>query len=486
MNTLTTPISPERLRETPRHEPTPATAVLKVCQTAENTAQRLAELPPLNFEKNPHYTVSSVMVDTRCRYQTLEGFGGAFTEAAATTLRKMTPETQAEIMRAYFDPRSGHGYSLCRTHINSCDFALGNYAYTEVPGDTELRHFSIERDRQALIPMIKEATRLAGGSLKLLASPWSPPAWMKTNGKMNQGGQLMPEYRSAWARYYCRYIREYEREGIPIWGISVQNEPEATQVWDSCIYTAEEERDFVRDHLGPTLHAEGLENINLVIWDHNRDRMYERAKVVYDDPEAAKYVWGTGFHWYVGDQFENCQLVHDAYPDKKLLFTEGCCEHGTHLQAWYLGERYARSIIQDLNHWTVGWVDWNLVLDETGGPNHVNNLCSSPVICDTGTGKVIYQSSYYYIGHFSRFIRPGAERIICASTMDELESTAFMNPDGEIAVVVLNRSDKNIPFALKYNGAAALTESLPHSIQTLRFKPAHLNNNNHHSISFRS
>ena len=409
------------------------------------------------------------MVDPQRRFQKIEGFGGAFTEAAATTLCKMSPKKQEEIIHAYFNKITGHGYTLCRTHINSCDFALGNYAYTEVEGDTELKHFSIDRDRQALIPMIKEATRVAGGSLKLFASPWSPPAWMKTTERMNQGGKLKPGYREAWANYYCRYIREYEREGIPIWGLTVQNEPEAVQSWDSCIYSGEDERDFVRDYLGPALHREGLGDVKVIIWDHNRDRMYERAKVVLDDPKAAEYVWGTGFHWYVGDFFENVQRVHDAYPDKHLLFTEGCMEGGPHLSEWAPGERYARSMIQDLNHWTEGWVDWNLVLDEKGGPNHVGNYCSAPIICDTEADEVLFQSSYYYMGHFSRFIRPGAQRILCASTRDELETTVFLNPDGEVAVIVLNRSEQTIPFALKYAGLAASVVSLPHSILTLRF-----------------
>jgi len=469
MNTLTKTKSPGQVPDIKNNGGCIATRLLKITQTAENAGDRLTELPPVEFGDCPDHTESSVMVDAAHCFQTIEGFGGAFTEASAVTLLKMSPEAQEQILRAYFDVESGHGYTLCRTHINSCDFSLGNYAYTEVPGDTELEHFSIERDRKALIPMIKRATRAAGGTLKLFASPWSPPAWMKTTGVMNQGGKLKPEYQDAWARYYCRYIREYEREGIPIWGLTVQNEPEATQKWDSCIYTGEEERDFVRDHLGPALHADGLGDVRLIIWDHNRDRMFERAKAVYDDPDAAKYVWGTGFHWYMGDFFENCQRVHDAWPEKKLLFTEGCAENGPHIKSWQVGERYARSMIQDLNHWTVGWVDWNLVLDETGGPNHVNNLCSAPVICDTKSGEVLYLSSYYYIGHFSRFIRPGAKRISCASTRDELEATAFINPDGEIAVVVLNRSEKSIPFALKGNGVAAMVQSLPHSILTLRF-----------------
>ena len=435
-------------------------------RTAQGIGERLSNQAPLAFTNEPAPDVASITVDDGTRFQTIEGFGGAFTEAAAVTLYKMPPEKQAEILKAYFDPQDGHGYALCRTHINSCDFSLGNYAYDEVDGDVALTHFSIDRDRQALIPMIKSAMELAGGALKLFASPWSPPAWMKTSGEMNHGGKLKPEYRDAWAHYYCRYIREYEKAGIPIWGLSVQNEPLAIQTWDSCIYTGEEERDFVRDHLGPTLEREGLADVNLIIWDHNRDLLYERAKAVLDDPEAARYVWGTGFHWYVADCFDNVQRVHDAYPDKHLLFTEGCQEGGPHLGEWAVGERYARSMVNDLNRWTVGWVDWNLVLDEIGGPNHVGNYCSAPIIADTRTGEVFYQSSYDYIGHFSRYIRPGAQRIIAAATCDELETTAFLNSDGQIAVVVLNRTEKDLPFAIKFGQQVAVTDSPAHSIQT--------------------
>lgn len=445
----------------------PQRGTIRTILTARDTNERLTEQLVLRIRKTGDDSLSTVFIDPAKPFQSIEGFGGAFTEAGALTWQKMGASNRQAIINAYFDSSSGHGYTLCRTHINSCDFALGNYAYTEVPGDTELRHFNIDRDRQSLIPMIKEALALAGGEIKLFASPWSPPAWMKTTGIMNKGGQLKADCRDAWARYYCRYIREYEREGISIWGLTVQNEPEATQTWDSCVFTGEEERDFVRDHLGPALHREGLEDVRLMIWDHNRDRMFERAKAVLDDPEAAKYVWGTAFHWYMGDFFENCQRVHEAWPDKHLLFSEGCVEKGPHTGNWSPGEKYARSVIQDLNHWTEAWVDWNLVLDETGGPNHVGNFCSAPVICDTRNDEVLFQSSYYYLGHFSRFIRPGAVRVLCASTRDELEATAFQNEDGSIAVVVLNRSDKNIPFALKCSGKAAAVESLPHSILTL-------------------
>ena len=195
--------------------------------------------------------------------------------------------------------------------------------------------------------------------------------------------------------------------------------------------------------------------------------MVERASVVYADPEAAKYVWGTGFHWYGEDHFDHVQLVHDAWPDKQLLFTEGCQEGGPHHGEWELGERYARSMINDLNRWTVGWIDWNLLLDETGGPNHVGNLCSAPMLADTARGELLHQSSYFYIGHFARFIEPGAQRVLCAATRQELEATAFVNPDGSVAVVVLNRTEAPIRFEL-----AATVPARWSSCRPARSRPA--------------
>ncbi|MFA6286528.1 MAG: glycoside hydrolase family 30 protein [Opitutaceae bacterium] len=442
---------------------------LSVFITARDGGARLSAQPAaaLRPAEPGDDKLPSVMLDERVAYQEMEGIGGAFTEAAAVTLAKLPLAKQEEVMRAYFDPKAGHGYTLCRTHIGSCDFALGNYSYCDEPGDHALKTFSIERDRQALLPMIRRAQAVSGNAFKLLASPWSPPAWMKTTGRMNLGGKLLPECREAWALYYARYIRAYAGEGVPIWALTVQNEPEAKQTWDSCIYTGEEERDFVRDHLGPTLHREGLADVKIVVWDHNRDRLYERARIVYDDPAAARYVWGAGFHWYVTDTFDNVQRVHDAWPDKKLLFTEGCQEGGPHDGSWLTGERYARSMIADFNRWTVGWIDWNMVLDETGGPNHVNNFCSAPILADTRTGEVRYQSSYYYIGHFSRFVRSGARRILSASTKDELEVVAFKNPDGSLAVVVMNRSETPVVFLLKTGAGTAPLTAPRRSIQTV-------------------
>ena len=390
-----------------------------------------------------------VWVDTTRRFQTVLGFGGAFTEAAAVTWQQLSPDRQAQLLTACFDPRQGHGYTLCRVHINSCDFALGNYAHVEQADDFKLDSFSIARDRQALLPFIQAALRMAGRPIRLLVSPWSPPAWMKTTAAMNGGGRLRPDCRAAWAQCFVRFIQAYQAEGVPVWGVSVRNEPMASQRWDSCLYSAEEERDFVRDHLGPALEIAGLGDVKIVVWDHNRDGLVERTSVVYGDRQAARYVWGAGFHWYVEDQFDQVQLVHDAWPDKQLLFTEGCQEGGPHTGSWDLGERYARSMIQDLNHWTVGWIDWNLLLNQHGGPNHVGNFCSAPLLADTTTDQLLPQSSYAYIGHFARFVQPGAQRVLCAANKQVLEATAFAHADGSVATVVMNRSESPVSFVLR-------------------------------------
>ena len=433
--------------------------------TSQSGNARLSEQAPLT-PTGEAPDLPTVYVNPRRQFQVIEGFGGAFTEASAVTWQTLGEEHRAQVLRDYFDPVHGHGYSLCRVHMNSCDFALGNYAHVEAPGDVDLVSFNIDRDRQALLPFIKAAQTVAVQPLKILVSPWSPPAWMKSNGQMNHGGKLLGQYAQAWARSFVRFINAYEQEGVPVWGVSVQNEPAATQTWDSCIYSAEEERDFVRDHLGPELAAAGLSHVRIIVWDHNRDRMVERASVIYSDAEAARYVWGAGFHWYGENHFEQVQLLHDAWPDKQLLFTEGCQEGGPHHGSWDLGERYGRSMINDLNRWTAGWIDWNLLLDASGGPNHVGNLCSAPMLVDSASGGVTRQSSYYYIGHVARFVRPLARRVLCAASREALEATAFSNPDGTLATVVMNRSDAPIRFALQLGDVRTVAQLPARSIAT--------------------
>ncbi len=206
-----------------------------------------------------------------------------------------------------------------------------------------------------------------------------------------------------------------------------------------------------------------------MIWDHNRGPMYQRAKAAYDDTEASKYIWGMAFHWYAGNNFENVRIVHDAFPDKNLIHTEAC-EYPfdwKDLDNWIHGENYGRSMINDFNHWACGWTDWNIILDEKGGPNHVGNYCLSPIIGDTRDGSVHYMNSYYYIGHFSKFIRPGAKRIACSSTTDDLIATAFVNISGKIAVVIMNSTDKDLEYQVVLDGKAGKSKISAHSIITV-------------------
>ncbi|SFO01097.1 glycoside hydrolase family 30 protein [Proteiniclasticum ruminis] len=386
-----------------------------------------------------------IVVNSRMEYQEFMGFGGAFTESAAYTLSEAPEMMREEALRAYFSKSEGLGYVLGRVHINSCDFSLENYVYVE-EGDRDLHSFDLSREDKWVVPMIKDAVRYAGEPLKLLASPWSPPGYMKDTGEMNYGGKLLPEYSETWAKYYVRYIEEMKKRGIDIWAVSIQNEPLATQTWDSCIYTAEEERDFIKNHLGPVL-KEAHPNTEIIVWDHNRDVLVERGSVVLSDKEAAKYVWGVGNHWYVSEAFENLTALHNLYPEKHLLFTEGCVEltttsenavHNGYLGSWSNGERYGRNIIGDFNNWSRGWIDWNLVLNEIGGPNHVHNYCEAPLMYDRNQKKLIYNNSYYYIGHFSKYIAVGAKRLEISVTKEGVYAVAFRNPDGRIVVVAQN------------------------------------------------
>lgn len=444
--------------------------------TSKNSEFRLTQqAEKLHFSPKPQpvETEVAVFVDPSKTFQTMLGIGGALTDASAETFYKLPADKQKELLTAYYDKTAGIGYTMARTNIQSCDFSSDSYSYVQ-PGDVSLKSFDVSHDLKYRVPFIKAAMAAAGGHLNIFATPWSPPAWMKSNNDVLHGGKLLAKYDQPWANFYVKFIKTYEKLGIPIWGLSVQNEPMATQTWESCLYTAEDERDFIKNYLGPTLAKAGMGGKHLIAWDHNRDLMYQRASTILEDPAAAKYVWGVGYHWYetwtgAGMNFENERLVARAFPDKPLIFTEGCAERfdANRLTSWDLGEKYGYSMINDFNAGTVAWTDWNVLLDEQGGPNHVGNFCFAPIHADTKTGQLIYTNAYYYIGHFSKFIQPGAKRVAAAPSRDMLLSTAYVNPDGKLAVVVMNNTDKDIEYYLWIKGQAAKTSAPAHSIATL-------------------
>lgn len=435
------------------------------------------------------------------KFQTITGFGGSFTEASAYLLNKLSKPNREKILQAYFS-KDGADYSLTRTHINSCDFSLSNYAYANVPGDKHLEHFSIEEDRQDLIPMIKDAQRISKDGFKIIASPWTAPPWMKDNNNW-RGGKLLPEYRETWALYFSKYIKAYKNEGIDIWGVTVENEPLGNDGnWESMHFTPEEMTDFVRDYLGPRLEKDGLSHIPILGYDQNRGEELEKwAKVMYNDKAAAKYFGGTAVHWYAStfDYFpQSLQFTHQLAPGKHLINTEACIdaqvpawkddkwywspeakdwgwtwapENQKYLHPKYVPAfRYARDIIGCLNNYVDGWVDWNMILDKQGGPNWFKNWCTAPVIVDAEKDEVYFTPLYYTIAHFSKFIRPGAVRIGYECLDKDLMITAAQNPDGSTAVVIFNPTDEPRQIKLKLKDKKIVISTSAKALQTVKIK----------------
>lgn len=446
-----------------------------VYTSADSSNLRLSKTGNLQFQelKQPLETQTCIFVNPDKKYQTFMGIGGAITDASAEVFATLSAEKQQEFINAYYSKDKGIGYTLLRTNMNSCDFSSDTYTYVQ-DGDKDLKTFNIDHDRKYRLPLIKKALAVIGKEATLYISPWSPPAFMKDNNDMLHGGKLLAEYNQSWANYYVKYINALQKEGIPVWGLTVQNEPMAKQTWESCIFSAADERDFLKNYLGPTLKKSGLGDKKITVWDHNRDLLLQRVNTILEDPQASQYVWGIGFHWYEdwsgGEQmYENVGKVNELYPNKKLMFTEGCNDKfdAQKIQLWKNGERYGKSMINDFNNGTVAWTDWNILLDQFGGPNHVKNFCFAPIHSDTTTGELIYTPSYYFIGHFSKFINKGARRISCAASRSQLLTTSFLNPDGKVVTVVLNQSNKEIKYNLCIGTSATEVTILPNAIQTL-------------------
>lgn len=373
------------------------------------------------------------------KYQTFEGFGGAITDASGYVFSHLSKEQQDVMLTTYFDPEH-MGYNQVRIHMDSCDFSTHMYEADPYEDDEELEKFSFADTEKYIIPLLEAAEKKAGKKLKIMLSAWSPPAYMKTNHERKNGGSLKERYRARWAEYLCRYIREFQNRGYEVVRMSVQNEPKAVQTWDSCVYTAEEEKVFLRDYLVPTMKKYGLDEIEVFIWDHNKERVYDRAEAIIDD-STNSMVDGLAFHWYSGDHFEALDLVHQIYPEKKLILSESCLEFGKYDKDAELenAARLAHDMIGNLNHWMNGFYDWNILLDGEGGPNHTANYCEAPYMFDMEKSQLKERKCLEYYRHFACFIKPGAVRIASTKYTDQLDLTAWKNKDGSIIFILLNR-----------------------------------------------
>ena len=428
---------------------------VKIFESSAHSKEMIAERESIIFQQDFETENQLINIYPEFQYQQVLGFGAAFTEASAVNFSLLSPDLQQQLTELYFG-KSGIGLNFCRTHINSSDYGVDEYTYV-ADGDADLKTFSIDRERKDILPMIKMA-RKANPDLWLFASPWSPPAWMKDNKIMIQGGHLLPEYYPTWANYFARYLEEYKKEGIDFFGVTVQNEAKAVQTWESCIWSGKEEAEWVVKHLRPTLDEKGFGEIKIMVWDHNKERVMERARESMSVPGAEKAIWGIAHHWYSGDHFDNLRMAHELYPDKPLLATEnsgGGTIIGT-ANWWNAVERYAKETIMDFNNFTSAIVTWNMILDQTGGPVHNRNLAGlAPMVVDTDTKKFILSSTYYAYGHFSKFIKRGAVRIGSSSYNDAIKAAAFSNPDGEIIVVVLNTTENDATPKIRLNNCTA-------------------------------
>ncbi len=471
------------------------TMKVEIFETRDGTVpfQKIKNQDPVNDSK-------SIEIFPSERHQTILGFGGSFTESSAYLLNKLSKENQNSLIEAYFGD-SGARYSLTRKHINSSDFSLGQYSYAPVEGDTSLRHFSIAEDTADIIPMIKKAMNASSEGFRIISSPWTAPPWMKDN-KDWVGGKLLPEHYSTWALFFKKYVEAYRAEGISIWGVTVENEPLGNDSnWESMHYSPAEMNAFVRDYLGPALEVLE-EDVHILGYDQNRDEaLYDWVDTLYGDEKASKYYDGIAVHWYAStyDYFPDAlDYAHEKAPDKYIIQSEACIDAQKPVwkdDSWYWSKnatdwgytwapeeqkylhpkyvpvfRYARDIIGCLNHNVNGWVDWNMILNRSGGPNWAKNWCIAPVIVDEEKDEVYFTPLFYVMKHFSRFIRPGAVRIGFQHQDENVMCTSVQNPDGSVVVMLFNPTSSPEHFNLKCQGLSTSVSIAPRALQTIILK----------------
>ena len=447
---------------------------VKIFLSAAIQNEMLVEQQEIVFKQDFETENLLINIYPEFTYQQIIGFGAAFTETSAYNFSLLSPDMQQKLAEAYFG-KSGIGYNFCRTHINACDFSIDEYTYV-ADGDVDLKTFSIDRDKKYIIPMLKAAYKI-NPDLLLFASPWSPPAWMKDNNSVVRGGRLLPQYYPTWAKYFSLYLREFKKEGIAFFGVTIQNEPKAVQMWESCIWTGKEEGDFAANYLRPTLDEDGFGEIKIIVWDHNKERVMERARESMSVPGAEKAIWGVGHHLYSGDHFDNLRMAHELYPDKALIATEnnGYGVRGGDVAAnWRDIERYAKETIMNFNNFTSAAVAWNMIVDlKTGGPFHNTPAggSSAPVWVDADKKEFILGPLFYTDGHFSKFIKRGALRIGSSTYNDTVKVAAFSNPDGEIIIIVLNTTDNSATPKIRLNNCTADLKMPAKSLQTLIIPP---------------
>lgn len=492
-----------------------------------------------------------INVQPEIRKQTITGIGTSFNESAAFVLAHLEDEQRKQILKDFYG-EEGANFSLSRTTIASTDFSVeGKYTYAPKVDDTELKSFSIAVDKDGfdktvypgiknekfdLLPMIKEVQAIKNSqedsTFKVIASAWTAPPWMKDietyfikptdeNNHMGTGGSLKPEYVGLYADYLIKYLDAYEQEGVDIWGLTPVNEPEGNSgQWESMHFSPESQNEFIKNHLGPKLKAGDHSDVNLLIFDQNRNHMEEWTDVILGDEETAQYVYGTAVHWYAStyNVYEDTlDRVHNKFPEFDIIHTEGTIDdlgkkppmgigdpEGFQESGWFQNDdfwwnknatdwaytaewayraedhpiyvpvhRYARNIIVSLNHWMSGWIDWNAVLDHTGGPNHAGNFCGAPIMINLETGEIYHTPIYYVLAQLSSTIRPGdtalqTDKSLADLDNDALHANTVINDQGLMTVNLLNTTKEPLEFALQVGAQYADVTIPANAIQTIR------------------
>ena len=474
---------------------------------------------------------NAVTIDINEKKQTIDGYGGSLTESSAFVLACLTDEQRQSVLHELFS-EEGANFSVVRTQIGSSDFSVeGKYALTEVDGDTAMQFFSLDRDKEgfgvAQYPQVKDEQydlyhlmkdvwsikqTQSDKTYRIMASPWTAPAWMKDNKKyyerengVARGGALLPQYYQAYANYITEYIKAWQQEGVNIWSVTPVNEPMGNDGgWESMDFSPQVETEFIKNYLAPTLARNGLQDVAIYGFDQNIFEMQPYADAIYQDSLACQYTTGMAVHWYgstIGCFPETLEEVHAQYPNKSIFHSEGCIDNlgcppwdgvtepvGFQESGWFNNDafwwnkiatdwaystrwaggthpkyspvfRYAQYIIDGTNHWLTGYCDWNIVLDSIGGPNHVNNFAGAQVMVDYANNVVYYTPYYYVLKQFSRSMRPGdvALQVHYPSTMktgvdcetQDIFLCAVEKTDGSYAINILNMgSTTTLPIQL--------------------------------------
>jgi glucosylceramidase len=411
-----------------------AETVTWVSSTADKPWQKMSV--PTLVAGSPEVP-AEVRVTPQRKYQTIDGFGGCFNEQGWVALGKASEADRKQVLSSLFGSE-GCAFNLARLPIGSNDFALDGYSLDDTPGDLDLHNFSIERDKKQLIPFVKAAMTLRP-DLKCWGSPWSPPAWMKTNNSYSAGSlKWEPAVLRSYANYFGRWIDAYRKEGIDIYAVTPQNEPNISNVYPTCLWSGTQLREFIADYLGPALRKQDKD---VQLWlgingdPINRgDNFNDRLVTVLEDRKASSFLTGVGFQY---DSRNQISVAHEVYPGKKLMQSETECRSGAN--SWSDAQNLYAAMKRYFDGGANAYFAWNMVLDETGMSTW-NWRQNAPITIDRATGKVTYNGEYYVMRHFSQYVKPGARRVLTTGLWGD--KIAFVNPDGSTVMVIGNSSNQ--------------------------------------------